>query len=323
MTADVPPSDAPFTLLTVVLPSRNPDAARLARTWQGLRQQCLPSNQWELLVVDSAGDPGNALETLDLSWHLRARRVRTDVAGLTQARLRGIEESRGDLLVFVDDDNVLAPNYLKAAWQAAQKTPKLGAFGGRNLAEWGAPPPPWIAPFERYLAVRDFGDVTLTSGALGEIGPEFSPVGAGMVVRRSVALRYASALKTDLYRASLDRSNISLASHGDHDLAWTSFDLGLEVGYVPELRLRHLIPTERTRREYLARLLYEMSRSWEVYLGSRGQRFPAQCAAGVVLRKLKHYWLMRAWQSTPAYLNWRAICGLLDGRRESSLRYGS
>ena len=35
--------------------------------------------------------------------------------GLTPARLRGIRESRGELLVFVDDDNVLERDYLEVA----------------------------------------------------------------------------------------------------------------------------------------------------------------------------------------------------------------
>ena len=51
----------------------------------------------------------------DLSWHPHARHIREDELGLTPTRLRGIAEAEGDLLVFIDDDNILTPDYLERA----------------------------------------------------------------------------------------------------------------------------------------------------------------------------------------------------------------
>jgi hypothetical protein len=41
----------------------------------------------------------------------------------------------------------------------------------------------------------------------------------------------------------------------DHDMAWTSMELGIGVGVFPELRLTHIIPEERTRLDYILKLL--------------------------------------------------------------------
>ena len=48
--------------------------------------------------------------------------------GLTYARLRGIKEASGDLLVFVDDDNVLDPDYLETVQRVAEEKPFLGVL---------------------------------------------------------------------------------------------------------------------------------------------------------------------------------------------------
>jgi len=61
--------------------------------------------KWDLFVVDNASETRLAGDW-DLSWHPhnpRSRHVREDELGLTPAHLRGIRESRGDLLVFVDE----------------------------------------------------------------------------------------------------------------------------------------------------------------------------------------------------------------------------
>ena len=65
----------------------------------------------------------------DLTWHPSGRHLGEDELGLTPARLRGIKEARGDILVFVDDDNVLASDFLERIGPIPQRYPYLGVFG--------------------------------------------------------------------------------------------------------------------------------------------------------------------------------------------------
>src|SRR4030095_1866009 len=95
--------------LSVAICTHNPRADYFARTLDGLRAQTLSRNEWELLIVDNASAPPLAP---DLSWHPRGRIVREERAGLTPARTCAIRSTIADLIVFVDDDNVLAPDYL-------------------------------------------------------------------------------------------------------------------------------------------------------------------------------------------------------------------
>ena len=76
----------------------------------------------------------------------------------THARLRGLNESNIELLVWVDDDNILNPNYLKQALQLFQRCPSLGAAGGASIPEFEEPPPAWYEPGLAPIGCRDLGD---------------------------------------------------------------------------------------------------------------------------------------------------------------------
>src|SRR5262252_3584882 len=97
--------------VSVIVCTHNPQPDRLRRTLDSLKDQSLARDQWELLVVDNASDT-KVSGTSDVSWHSRGRHIREEKLGLTPARLRGIAEAEGELLVFVDDDNVVAPMFL-------------------------------------------------------------------------------------------------------------------------------------------------------------------------------------------------------------------
>jgi glycosyltransferase involved in cell wall biosynthesis len=105
----MPPDSA--CAVSVIVCTHNPRQEYLTRVLAALRVQTLPTAGWELLVIDNASKEPVA-GRFDLSWHPHGRHVREDELGLTPARLRWIAEARAELLVFVDDDNVLDPDYL-------------------------------------------------------------------------------------------------------------------------------------------------------------------------------------------------------------------
>jgi glycosyltransferase involved in cell wall biosynthesis len=100
--------------LSVIICTHNPRPEYLARTLEALRVQTLAMAEWELVLIDNASRPAVA-GLVSLKWHPKARHIREEVLGLTPARLRGIQESQGQLLVFVDDDSILESSYLETA----------------------------------------------------------------------------------------------------------------------------------------------------------------------------------------------------------------
>lgn len=139
---------------SLILCTHNPRRDYLDATIAGLRGQTLPCDQWEFLLIDNASSP-ERLPTANLDWNPNARLVHEDELGLTPARLRGIQESKGDLLVFVDDDNILDPNYLETALRIASSA-LPGSWSGQCRPVFDEPPPEWTRRSWGNLAIREF-----------------------------------------------------------------------------------------------------------------------------------------------------------------------
>lgn len=243
-------------MLSVVICTRDPVIGRLRRVLEGLALQSLPLEQWRLLVVDNGSSPPLAVQ-LDLSWHPRAEVIVEPKPGLTPARLRGIASTSGHL-VFVDDDNVLAPDYLECAARRLEVQSWMGAFGGSIELEFEQAPPEWTKMFHGMLAERR---VEREQWSKDLRGNPVIPCGAGMVVRREVADAYRDLVKEDAARLAMDRREDSMISDGDTDLALTACDLGLACGQCSDLKLTHLIPASRLTVEYFERLAHGMAYS--------------------------------------------------------------
>jgi glycosyltransferase involved in cell wall biosynthesis len=238
--------------LSVIICTYNPRDCYLRRTIAALRSQTVPHADWELLLIDNASN-GPLVSWVDLSWHPRGRHIREEELGLTPARLRGIAEATGDLLIFVDDDNVLQRDYLEAASRIAAAHPYLGAFGGSIEAEFEVEPDPRYQSLLQSLAIR-----RVTEAKWANFGIESAPFGAGLCVTANVAQAYAANARNSEIRRSLGRRGGSLMGGEDLDLGMTSYDLGMGVGLFGELVVTHLIDKRRLSPQYL--------RCWELQL---------------------------------------------------------
>jgi hypothetical protein len=236
------------TSTTVIICTHNARASYFARCLDALRAQRLPKDQWDLLVVDNRSDPP---VSVDLSWHPSARVVREDTLGLTSARLCGIRHAHGDLLVFVDDDNVLDADYLEVAAQVAADKPFLGAWSGQCRPGFEQPPPEWTRRYWGNLCIREFDRDAWSNLPLFD---ETTPLGAGLCIRREVGQRYLHLHDSKQRSLQLDRTGTSLLSAGDNDLSACACDIGLGVGLIAALKLTHLIPPDRLTLSYLVRL---------------------------------------------------------------------
>jgi hypothetical protein len=237
-------------MVSLIVCTHNPRPDYLRRVLDSLIAQTLPKAQWEFLLIDNASKEPLA-KCWDLSWHPHARQIREDELGLTPARLRGITESRGDLIVFVDDDNVLAQDYLEQTVKIADEFPKIGAFGGSIKGEFEIAPPNWIVPYFEGLAVceleRDYwSNMPGWSRAL--------PYGAGLSVRRHVAQDYVQKVMSSPLRRLLGRSGTGAGAGEDSDLAGCAIDLGMGTGRFSALKILHLIPQSRLTMDYAIRL---------------------------------------------------------------------
>ena len=237
-------------LISVVTCTHDPHPPYFQRVLDALRAQTLALDRWEYIVVDNCSRQPVA-DAFELTSEPNARVVREETLGLTPARLRGIREARGELLVFVDDDNVLNSDFLEQAALIARNRPHLGAWSGQCRAGFEQEPAEWTRRYWGNLVIREFSrDVWSNLPLL----PATMPCGAGLCVRRAVALEYLRLHETGARSVQFDRTGASLLSGGDHDLAACACDIGLGVGLFTALKLEHLISLNRLTEDYLSRL---------------------------------------------------------------------
>ena len=144
--------------LSALLSTHNPDPGRLARALDGLFAETLPASDWELIVVDNGSNPPLDAAQLGLERHPYARLLREDRLGLLYGRVAGIDNSKGELILFCDDDIVLAADFFVRAVEIFSAYPRLGNASGKSIPEYEATPPVWASEFDGCLAIRDFGE---------------------------------------------------------------------------------------------------------------------------------------------------------------------
>jgi glycosyltransferase involved in cell wall biosynthesis len=302
--------------VTVVLPTHNPDATRLRRTLDALRSQTLDPSCWELLVVDNASLYAVVLPEPFLQ---NARVLREPNLGLTSARRTGFAAARGEIVVLVDDDNVLAPDYLERTLAAFARLPRVGALGGKSIPEFEAPPATWHREFLPLLALRDLGNAERVSNTAADQSspriayPDFAPIGAGMALRRAALAAWLDRGASPLS----DRRGRELTSGGDNDLVLTLLRARWEVAYIPELSLTHLIPASRLDAIYLGRLNRGIQKSWtQVLACHQASPWRPISPASVLFRKARAWFSFRAWATPAARIRWQGACGHFEGRSQ-------
>src|SRR5690606_33075700 len=252
--------------LSVIICTHNPREDFLIRVFESLKTQTLKLQSWELLIIDN-GSKIPVAASFDSSWHPYGRHIREDKLGLTPARIRGIKASKANSLLFVDDDNCLDRECLEIALNTIRSNSLLGVLGaGRILPEFEEEPLPEVTDFMIMLALRD----EVRSYYSNEINwGKAIPYGAGMLIRKAIALDYMASCEGHEFAASLDRSGNTLLSGGDVDMALHACSKQYLAGVIPELKLTHIIPKSRLNTGYLVRLAaghafshYILGRMW-------------------------------------------------------------
>jgi len=288
---------------------------RLASTLTGIFAQSLPTSEWELVVVDNASTPPlNAVE-IGLTRHPHARLLREERLGLLFGRVAGLDNSNGELVVFCDDDNVLAPDFLARAVAIFSTYKRLGNASGKSLPEFEAGPPGWITEFEGCLALRNFGDERRIGDNWTGSYPDFAFGGGGSVFRRTALAPFLKEFKKGADVVVYGRTGNDLASGEDNNLILAVVKAGFSVGYFPELVMTHLIPVQRFEKKYLAQLNHGIAKSWVQVLALHGIcPWKPVNPWTVPLRKWRAYLRYHAWAGPAEYVRWRGACGQFEGR---------
>jgi glycosyltransferase involved in cell wall biosynthesis len=167
--------------------------------------------------------------------------------GLSYARNRGIVESQGEVLVYVDDDAVVNREYLQTYADFFSRNKEAVAAGGPITPRYdGCEEPGWMSHYTRQLVTGELN--------LGSREREFPagafPGGGNAAYRKSVFDAVG------LFNVELGRKGNSLIGAEEKDLFDKMTSRGMKFYYLPNAILYHLIPPKKLTQDYFDRLTY-------------------------------------------------------------------
>ncbi len=231
----------------------------LGDTLRALAAQEVPAGlAWEIVVVDNNSTDATAQVVDEFAAHaagaspaVPVRRVLEPEQGLSRARNRGVQEARGAILAFCDDDVLPAPDWV-AGIPAALVRWRADGVGGRILPRFEGPAPPaWLTGnrrLMRQLALMDWEG----SGPLAlPLAPNPQVWGANMAFLRGV---FDRAGEFDARRGVSGRR---LFRGEEADLIERALRLGMRIVYDASLTVHHRIGPDRMRKAYFRRLAFD------------------------------------------------------------------
>lgn len=261
--------------LTVAICTYNPDEAIFQLCLSKLAAAAATWQPAEILVIDNNSlRPVQDMDCLRqfVNAHPQTRVLSEPKQGLTPARLSAIRSARSEVIVFIDDDNLVRPDFLQKGMRVASERPYIGSWSGQVTLMFDQQPESWTRPYWGLLVHREFSESRWSN--LPNL-PETMPCGAGLFIRKTVGLYYLELHESGKRAIQLDRNGSSFFSAGDNDLAACACDIGLGVGIFPEIVLDHFIPGRRVSKDYLLRLAEGIAASAVVFRSFRQEK-PAE-----------------------------------------------
>lgn len=240
-------------MLSVIICTYNRDKY-IYNVLKSLADNTLPHDCYEIVLVDN-NCSDNTHDECDRFVRdfpdVRFRYFVETSQGLSHARNRGIKESAGDILVYVDDDALVNNEYLQTYAEFFEQHPEIDAAGGPIIPKYETEEPDWMSHFTKSLITgyKYLGDT------IREFPKNDFPGGGNAAYHASVFE------KVGLFNVDLGRKGDSLVGAEEKDIFDKMTTLGMRFFYLPNAILYHLIPEKKLSKDYFDRLTYSIGKS--------------------------------------------------------------
>lgn len=212
----------------------------------------LDYDNFEVILVDNCSNRQNQQILVGLQQQHPDRLVyiRENNLGLSNARNCGIRHSKGEFILFLDDDAIVPKHCLRVMIQTFTNYPDAYALGGKVIAKFTTPPPAWLdSRLGMYISNFDHGDQVIP------LHYNEYPRGVNMAFRRAVFDRVGYFLDC------FGRKGKSLMGYEEIELCYRLEQKGLGILYVPYAEVYHCIRGDRLNYAWFQRRFYWQGRS--------------------------------------------------------------
>ncbi|MDN5199973.1 glycosyltransferase [Fulvivirgaceae bacterium BMA10] len=215
----------------------------LPKALEHLKMQTAQSNVYEIVIVNNKSTDNTdsiCRDFISKNTDLNIVYCIENNQGHTYSRNRGIEESNGQYLAFIDDDAFVCNDYVKSIINFFETHTEVSAIGGKIIPVYEGKAPNWMTKYLLPLvSALDMGDkIKKFKGA------KF-PIGANMAYRREVFKKYGQ------FDVRLGRRGSGLEGGDEKELIIRLKKNEEAVFYVPEMLVDHIIPDRRLQMEYI------------------------------------------------------------------------
>jgi glycosyltransferase involved in cell wall biosynthesis len=250
-----------------------------------LLRRCLESlagvssaRPWDVVIVDnnSSDDTRPLVEELALNFPVPLTYLFEPRQGKSFALNTGIAASRGEIIVFTDDDVIVAPVWLDAACGPLEGARVADYTGGPVRPLWETPPPRWVdltsGELWGTLAILDYGADAFVFEERRKV-----PIGANLAVDRDLIERIGG------FDPELGRKGKSLLGQEQAEFLARSRAAGARGMYVPAMEVHHHVPTVRLSKRYFRRWWF-----WKGVSRARMDALHPVTEHGIDLRTVPH-----------------------------------
>ena len=223
-------------------------AESLRDTLESLVAQQTNGFTYEIIVVDN--NSHDHTKTVAQQFNGKVKYVFEPRQGVSYARNKGIQEAKGQVIAFTDDDVIVDPNWIASLYKCFKETKAL-AVAGKIERLWNCKRPGWLSDeIMAPLIVQDLGSARKKWDQKNH-----HMVAANMAFHRSAFEKYG------LFREELGRRGNSLIGGEDREIFKRLFEDGASIFYEPRAIVAHKVERERLSKEYMRRWFWEVGKT--------------------------------------------------------------
>lgn len=216
----------------------------LKESLESLQNIDAPDLKYEVIVVDN-NSKDNTSDVVNefLKKCRNIKLIKESNQGLSFARNKGIETTRGNILVFIDDDVEIDKGWLRAIIEPFEDQ-DVWCVGGKVLPQGKSDIPEWLPERLKFLiGLADYGDMEKV------LIDKEKPLGCNMAFRKEV---FDNLGKFD---TNIGRQGKKLLGGEEVDIYYKILKSKKKIVYCPRALVYHKIE-DKLRREYVLSSAY-------------------------------------------------------------------
>lgn len=234
----------------------------LPKLFESIRQQTLPRNQFQVILVNNNSTDNTkslCLKFRDENPDIHFIYVEEHNQGLSYSRNRGIKESSGEYITFLDDDAFLHNDFLKETVTFFEANKNALAMGGKVLLAYETAEPEWYTDYlGPLLGYFNLGD------EVKKFPKNNYPRGSNMSFRSKVFDEYG------MFDVKLGRVGRTLSGGEEKEFFFRMKKEYEKIWYVPQAIVYHCVPPDRTTEAFIRTQAFGIGHSEAVRIRSKG-----------------------------------------------------